>query len=45
MKNEGYKHLEGKQFEYWALDNLYLNEYCDSIKKVIFPMGYPKPTR
>lgn len=45
MKNEGYKHLEGKEFEYWALDNLYLNEYCDSIKKVIFPMGYPKPTR
>lgn len=45
MKEKGYQHLEGKTFEYWALDNLYRNTYCMPITKIVFPMGYPKPTR
>ncbi len=45
MKEKGYQHLEGKTFEYWALDNLYRNSFCKPINKVVFPMGYPKPTR
>lgn len=43
IKNAGYKYLEGKRFEYIALDNLYLNPYCDSIKKVVYKTGYAKP--
>ena len=45
LKTKGYEKLEGKRFEYIALDNLYLNPYCDSVKKVFYTIGYPKPTR
>ena len=43
IKNKGYEHLQGKRFEYIALDNLYLNPFCDSIKKVTYQIGYAKP--
>lgn len=45
VKTKGYEQLEGKRFEYIALDNLFLNPFCDSIKKVDYNIGYPKPTR
>lgn len=43
IKNRGYEFLKGKRFEYISLDNLYLNPYCDSIKKVTYKIGYAKP--
>ena len=42
IKNKGYEYLKGKRFEYIALDNLYLNPFCDSVKKVKFKIGYAK---
>lgn len=43
IKNKGYEHLKDKRFEYIAVDNLYLNPFCDSIKKVKYTIGYAKP--
>jgi hypothetical protein len=45
IKTGGYEKLEGKRFEYIALDNLYLNPFCDSIKKITYTIGYAKPIR
>jgi hypothetical protein len=43
IKNKGYEHLKGKRFEYIALDNLYLNPFCTSIKQIKYTIGYAKP--